>query len=196
RRGGRGAKPGSRGRPRSNDRSSWQLRLRSLIWRGKPSSSWRGPCWQALAWQTPFFAVHLTGACDNAICYHRGMRNLHATRITAALPAISQGTWEMGVTGSKRADEVAALRAGLELGMTLIDTAEMYASGGAEEVVGEAIRGRRDEVFLESKVLPQNASREGTIQACEASLKRLGTDRLDLYLLHWPGPHPLEETIA
>lgn len=124
------------------------------------------------------------------------MRNLHATRITAALPAISQGTWEMGVTGSKRADEVAALRAGLELGMTLIDTAEMYASGGAEEVVGEAIRGRRDEVFLESKVLPQNASREGTIQACEASLKRLGTDRLDLYLLHWPGPHPLEETIA
>ncbi len=91
---------------------------------------------------------------------------------------------------------IAALRRGLDLGMTHIDTAEMYGSGAAEELVGEAIAGRRDEVFLVSKVLPHNASRNGTIAACERSLKRLRTDRLDCYLLHWRGSHPLADTIA
>jgi diketogulonate reductase-like aldo/keto reductase len=94
-----------------------------------------------------------------------------------------------------RKEEIAALRFGLDLGMSLIDTAEMYADGGAEELVGEAISGRRDEVFLVSKVLPQNASRSGTVAACERSLRRLRTNRLDLYLLHWRGSIPLEETI-
>jgi diketogulonate reductase-like aldo/keto reductase len=111
------------------------------------------------------------------------------------VPALGQGTWYMG-EGRGAAEEVAALRLGLDLGMTLIDTAEMYASGGAEKVVGEAIRGRRDEVFLVSKVLPHNASRKGTVAACEVSLRRLGTDRLDLYLLHWRGGVPLAETVA
>jgi diketogulonate reductase-like aldo/keto reductase len=109
--------------------------------------------------------------------------------------ALGQGTWRMGEDAGKRAQEVAALQLGLDLGMSLIDTAEMYGDGGAEEVVAEAIKGRRDEVFLVTKVLPQNASRRGTISACEQSLKRLQTDRVDLYLLHWPGSHPLEETL-
>ncbi|WP_319568506.1 aldo/keto reductase [Cohaesibacter marisflavi] len=112
------------------------------------------------------------------------------------VPALGQGTWYMGDDPSRKADEVASLRRGVELGMTLIDTAEMYGSGKSESVVGEAIAPIRDDVFLVSKVLPFNASHEGTLEACEASLSRLGTDRLDLYLLHWPGPHPLEETIA
>jgi diketogulonate reductase-like aldo/keto reductase len=94
-----------------------------------------------------------------------------------------------------RKDEVAALRVGFDLGMTLVDTAEMYADGGAEALVGEAIAGRRDELFLVSKVLPENATRPGTVAACEHSLRRLGTDRLDLYLLHWRGNVPLEETL-
>lgn len=111
-----------------------------------------------------------------------------------AVPALGLGTWYMGESAGSRADEVAALRTGLDLGMHLIDTAEMYANGGAEEVVGEAIRSHRDQVFLVSKVLPYNASRAGTRAACESSLSRLGTDHIDLYLLHWPGPHPLEET--
>jgi diketogulonate reductase-like aldo/keto reductase len=111
------------------------------------------------------------------------------------VPALGQGTWKMGRGRARRRDEVAALRLGIELGMTLIDTAEMYASGGAEEATREAIDGRRDGVFLVSKVLPSNASRAGTIRACEASLKRLGTDRLDLYLLHWRGSVPLAETV-
>jgi len=93
-------------------------------------------------------------------------------------------------------EEVAALRVGLDLGMTLIDTAEMYADGGAERLVGEAIAGRRDQVFLVSKVLPMHATRHGTVTACENSLKRLGTDRLDLYLLHWRGSVPLEQTLG
>jgi diketogulonate reductase-like aldo/keto reductase len=112
------------------------------------------------------------------------------------VPALGQGTWKMGESGRRRADEVAALRLGLDLGMTLIDTAEMYGDGGAEEVTGEAIAGRRDAVFLVSKVLPSNASRAGTIAACERSLRRLGTDRLDLYLLHWRGRYALDDTIA
>src|SRR5690242_12409476 len=108
------------------------------------------------------------------------------------VPAIGQGTWQIGDGGRKAA--VAALRRGLDLGMTHVDTAEMY--GDAEEIVAEAIAGRRDEVFLVSKVLPRNASRRGTIAACERSLRRLGADRLDCYLLHWRGSHPLADTIA
>lgn len=111
------------------------------------------------------------------------------------VPALGLGTWHMGEREASIAEEAASLRAGIDLGMTLIDTAEMYADGGAETVVGEAIRGRRQEVFLVSKVLPGNASRAGTIAACEASLKRLGTDHIELYLLHWRGGHPLAETV-
>ncbi|MEO7653167.1 MAG: aldo/keto reductase, partial [Bryobacteraceae bacterium] len=107
---------------------------------------------------------------------------------------IGQGTWN--VETSDRAAAIGALRRGLDMGMTHIDTAEMYGSGAAEEVVAEAMADRRDEVFLVSKVLPENASRKGTIAACEGSLSRLGTDRLDCYLLHWRGRFPLEETIA
>jgi diketogulonate reductase-like aldo/keto reductase len=114
----------------------------------------------------------------------------------AKVPVLGQGTWKMGEDRRRRADEVAALRLGVDLGMTLIDTAEMYADGGAEEVVREAIGGRRDEVFLVSKVLPSNASRSGVIRACEQSLKRLGTDHIELYLLHWRGGVPLAETVA
>jgi diketogulonate reductase-like aldo/keto reductase len=111
------------------------------------------------------------------------------------VPALGQGTWKMGESDRRRADEVRALQLGLDLGMTLIDTAEMYAAGGAEEVVAEAIDGRRDEIFLVSKVLPDNASRAGTIAACERSLRRLATDRIDLYLLHWPSRHPIAGTV-
>ena len=112
-----------------------------------------------------------------------------------ALPVIGQGTWHMGENPAERSNEVAALRQGIELGMTLIDTAEMYAEGGAEEVVGEAIRNRRERVFLVSKVYPHNASRQGVPQACERSLRRLGVDCIDLYLLHWRGQYPLAETV-
>jgi len=113
----------------------------------------------------------------------------------ATVPPVGQGTWRMG-EGGDRAAEVRALRAGLDAGMTLVDTAEMYGDGGAERVVGEAIAGRRDEVFLVSKVVPSNASRQGVRDACARSLRRLGTDRIDLYLLHWPGRVPLAETVA
>jgi len=112
------------------------------------------------------------------------------------VPALGQGTWYMGEDRSARKAEVAALQLGLDLGLTLIDTAEMYAEGGAEEVVGEALAGRREQTFLVSKVYPHNASRLGTIAACERSLKRLKTDHVDLYLLHWRGQHPLAETVA
>ncbi len=112
------------------------------------------------------------------------------------MPVLGQGTWGFGERGKDRAEEVAALRAGIDLGLTLIDTAEMYGEGGAEEIVGEAIAGRRDEVFLVSKVYPHNASRKGAIAACERSLKRLGTDRIDVYLLHWRGGEKLVDTIA
>jgi diketogulonate reductase-like aldo/keto reductase len=109
------------------------------------------------------------------------------------VPVVGQGTWRME---HDRAPAVRALRAGLDLGATHIDTAEMYGDGAVEELVGEAIAGRRDEVFLVSKVMPQHASRRGTRAACESSLRRLRTARLDLYLLHWPGSQPLEETIT
>ncbi|MFP3921101.1 MAG: aldo/keto reductase [Dichotomicrobium sp.] len=112
-----------------------------------------------------------------------------------AIPVLGQGTWFMGDDRRRRNDEIAALRLGIDLGMGLIDTAEMYGGGASEDLVGEAIAGRRDAVFLVSKVLPSNATREGVIAACERSLRRLGTDRLDLYLLHWRGGTPLAETL-
>jgi diketogulonate reductase-like aldo/keto reductase len=112
------------------------------------------------------------------------------------VPVLGQGTWKMGESRSRRKDEVAALSLGIDLGMRLIDTAEMYAEGGAEEVAAEAIKGRRKDVYLVSKVYPHNASRSGVAAACERSLKRLKTDRLDLYLLHWRGGIALGETIA
>jgi diketogulonate reductase-like aldo/keto reductase len=110
------------------------------------------------------------------------------------IPVLGQGTWRMGENPAKRLSETAALRLGLDLGMTLIDTAEMYGQGGAEEIVAEAIHGKRAEVFLVSKVYPHNASLHGTVEACERSLRRLRTDYLDLYLLHWRGSIPLAET--
>lgn len=111
------------------------------------------------------------------------------------LPAIGQGTWYMGESAANRRQEVAALNAGIAQGLTLIDTAEMYADGGAEEVVGEAIRGKRDDVFLVSKVYPWNAGGKKLAAACEASLRRLGTETIDLYLLHWRGGFELAETV-
>jgi diketogulonate reductase-like aldo/keto reductase len=109
------------------------------------------------------------------------------------IPALGQGTWQMGVNPARRKAEANALRHGLDLGMTLIDTAEMYDD--AELVVGDALQGRRDDAFVVSKVLPSNASRRGTVSACERSLKRLGIDCIDLYLLHWPGPFAVGETL-
>ncbi|HYC44641.1 MAG TPA: aldo/keto reductase [Burkholderiales bacterium] len=111
------------------------------------------------------------------------------------VPAFGQGTWHMGDDRAKRADEIRALVTGIDLGATLIDTAEMYGEGRAEELIAEAIAGRRDAVFVVSKVYPYNASRRGAVAACERSLKRLKTDRIDLYLLHWRGSVPLEETM-
>jgi diketogulonate reductase-like aldo/keto reductase len=112
------------------------------------------------------------------------------------ISALGQGTWHFAERPKRRASEITSLRLGIDLGMTVIDTAEMYADGAAEVLVGEAIAGRRDDVFLVSKVLPHHATRRGTVLACQASLRRLGTDHLDLYLLHWRGPIPLEETVA
>ncbi|ACI55804.1 aldo/keto reductase [Rhizobium leguminosarum bv. trifolii WSM2304] len=114
----------------------------------------------------------------------------------AEVPALGQGTWAMGEDAGHAMAEIESLKAGIDLGMTLIDTAEMYGDGGAEEIVSQAIKGRRDEVFIVSKVYPWNASLKGTVEACEHSLERLGTDRIDLYLLHWRGSHPLAETVA
>jgi diketogulonate reductase-like aldo/keto reductase len=111
------------------------------------------------------------------------------------VPALGLGTWGMGEARTSGAEMVAALTLGIELGMTLIDTAEMYGEGGAEELVGKAVAGRRDAVFIVSKVYPHNATRSGAVAACERSLKRLGTDRIDLYLLHWRGEVPLAETL-
>jgi diketogulonate reductase-like aldo/keto reductase len=112
------------------------------------------------------------------------------------IAALGQGTWHLAEHPARRAEEIATLRLGLDLGMTVVDTAEMYADGAAEVLVGEAIAGRRDEVFLVDKVLPHHATRTGTVRACEASLARLGTDRIDLYLLHWRGRIPFVETLA
>lgn len=123
---------------------------------------------------------------------HRTVRLPAGERV----PALGLGSWHVGDDRSSRAEEIATLRLGLELGVTLIDTAEMYGEGAAEELIGEALEGRRDEAFLVSKVYPHNASRRGVPEACERSLRRLRTDRIDLYLLHWPGSVPLEETVA
>lgn len=112
------------------------------------------------------------------------------------VPPLGQGTWRLGDSTATRDTEIRTLRTGIDLGLTVIDTAEMYGDGRSEELVGEALRDRRDDVFLVSKVLPSHASIEGTVRACRASLRRLGTDRLDLYLLHWPGRFPLDETVA
>jgi len=112
------------------------------------------------------------------------------------VPVLGQGTWRMGEEKKKRASEIAALRTGIDLGMTLIDTAEMYANGGAERVVGEAIAGRRDQVFVVTKFYPENATREGMAAACDRSLRRLDISQIDLYLLHWRGDVPLKETLA
>ena len=111
------------------------------------------------------------------------------------VPAFGLGTWYLGENRATRAEESATLRLGLDLGATLIDTAEMYGEGLAEELIGEVVGGRRDEAFLVSKVYPHNASRRGAVAACERSLRRLRTDRLDLYLLHWRGTVPLAETM-
>jgi diketogulonate reductase-like aldo/keto reductase len=110
------------------------------------------------------------------------------------IPVLGLGTWRMGEGQNQSATEVEAIRSALDMGITLIDTAEMYGEGGAEEIVGEAIRGRRDNLFLVSKFYPHNASRDGVIKACERSLRRMGCDYLDLYLLHWPGSIALSET--
>jgi diketogulonate reductase-like aldo/keto reductase len=122
---------------------------------------------------------------------------IRTTRLPSGeiVPILGQGTWHMAERPHRRTEEIAALRTGLDLGLTLIDTAEMYADGGAEELVAEAIVGRRDQVFLVTKVLPSNATRHGTVAACERSLRRLQTDRIDLYLLHWREETPLEETL-
>lgn len=112
------------------------------------------------------------------------------------VPALGQGTWQIAENSSKRSDEIEALRLGVELGMTLIDTAEMYGDGASEKLIGEALSAEREKLFLVSKVYPHNASRKGVIQACERSLRCLNTDHLDLYLLHWRGSVPLEETVA
>ena len=119
-----------------------------------------------------------------------------ALRSGAAMPVLGLGTWRMGERRDRREREIAALKAGIELGVTLIDTAEMYGEGEAEKIVGEAIAGRRERMFLVSKVYPHNASRRGAIAACKRSLKRLGTDHIDLYLLHWRGDVPLAETVG
>ena len=111
------------------------------------------------------------------------------------VPALGQGTWNIGDSRAKRADEISTLRRGIDRGLTLIDTAEMYGDGRSEQLIAEALAGRRDEVFIVSKVLPGNASRRGTVAACERSLKNLNTDHIDLYLLHWRGSVPFGETL-
>ena len=122
-----------------------------------------------------------------------GMQGKYRPLGTASVSIVGQGTWNMERDDPNQA--ALALQRGIDLNMNHIDTAEMYGSGRVERLVGKAIRSRRDDVFLASKVMPGNASYQGTLKACEASLKRLGTHYLDLYLLHWPGNHPLEETI-
>jgi len=124
--------------------------------------------------------------------------NMRTTNLSGeTVPVLGQGTWQLGERPARRGQEIAALQLGIDLGMKLIDTAEMYGDGASEELVAEAIAGRRDQVFIVTKVLPGNAtSRRKIVAACEGSLKRLRTDRIDLYLLHWRGEVPLEETVA
>src|SRR5262245_40392578 len=124
--------------------------------------------------------------------------NIRAVQLPAgeSIPVLGQGTWRMGERRRSRKEEIGALQLGLDLGLSVIDTAELYGAGATEELVGEAIARRREDVFLVDKVLPNNASRRGTVRACEKSLRRLQTDYIDLYLLHWPGDFPLEETVS
>jgi diketogulonate reductase-like aldo/keto reductase len=126
------------------------------------------------------------------------MSDIRTTKLPSGteVPVLGQGTWGWAEDARRRVNEISSLRRGLRLGLSLVDTAEMYADGGAEKLVGEAIAGRRNEVFLVSKVLPSNATRDGTVAACERSLRRLGTDWLDLYLMHWRGRVPLAETVG
>jgi diketogulonate reductase-like aldo/keto reductase len=138
--------------------------------------------------------ARVIGQTERAECYSSRMERRPFGPTGASVVRIGLGTWQM--EGDDRTGAVAALRAGLDSGMKHIDTAELYGSGRVESLVADAIEGRRDQVYLVSKVIPSNASKRGTITACEKSLKRLCTDRLDCYLLHWPGSHPLEETIA
>jgi diketogulonate reductase-like aldo/keto reductase len=133
--------------------------------------------------------------CEAACLYADPMNTIKLAS-GEAVPQLGQGTWQMGDDTARRSEELKALRTGLDLGLTLVDTAEMYGEGLSEELVAEAIEGRRNEVFLVSKVYPHNASRTGVEAACHRSLKRLKTDRIDLYLLHWMGRHPLAETVA
>ncbi len=123
---------------------------------------------------------------------------MHRVRLPdgTAVPALGQGTWRFGEGQRPAREEADALRLGIDLGMTLIDTAEMYGEGSSEKIVAEAIAGQRDAAFVVSKVYPHNATRKGTIAACDRSLKRLRTDHIDLYLLHWRGAAPLSETVA
>lgn len=125
------------------------------------------------------------------------MNTVHSIPLRSGekIVTLGQGTWHFAEVPAKRADEIASINLGLDLGMTVIDTAEMYGNGAAEVLVGEAITGRRNDVFLVDKVLPHHATRVGTVRACEASLGRLGVDHIDLYLLHWRGSIPLAETI-
>src|SRR5690606_32566175 len=162
--------------------------------------AWRRACRSAVSstistrghWQPPSrraIGSELQIECKGASVQYLTLRN------GARVPALGLGTWGMGERRGNRSAEVKALQLGLDLGMTLIDTAEMYGDGGAEEVVGEAIAGRRDGVYVVSKVYPHNASRSGAIAACERSLKRLRIETLDLYLLHWRGSIPLDQTV-
>jgi diketogulonate reductase-like aldo/keto reductase len=133
-----------------------------------------------------------------ALVWHRVRVSQRTVRLPSGeeIPALGMGTWGYAEDSQRTPDEIAALQTGIDLGMTLVDTAEMYADGGAEALVGKALTGRRDEVFLVTKVLPRNASRADTPKACERSLRRLETDHVDLYLLHWRGPYRLEETVS
>jgi diketogulonate reductase-like aldo/keto reductase len=134
---------------------------------------------------------------QNASWRVRGAKHMKSVLLPSGerVPAFGMGTWRMAEKPAARAEEIATLRLGLDRGATLIDTAEMYGEGRAEELVGEAIQGRRDEVFVVTKIYPHNATRRGVPQACDRSLQRLGTDRIDLYLLHWRGGVPLDETV-
>lgn len=137
----------------------------------------------------------VVGSLGHRYIQEEAMADPRTVILPCGVAALGQGTWGMGEDPGCRAAEVSALRAGLDLGMTLIDTAEMYGDGAAEELVAEAVAGRRDEVFLVSKVLPSHADAGGVAEACRGSLRRLRTDRIDLYLLHWRGAVPLEETV-
>jgi diketogulonate reductase-like aldo/keto reductase len=149
------------------------------------------------------YAVHVTGQVNRALGRRAGtaarmsrMMRTATLPTLGTIPALGQGTWYFGENPARRDEEIAALQHGISLGLTLIDTAEMYGNGASELLVGEAIRGHRDEITLVSKVLPSNASLRGTRASCEASLQRLGTDHLDLYLIHWRGGIPLAESVA